>query len=201
MNGPRVIVLHGSFGAPEGNWFPWLSRDLRGRGVDTITPALPVDDEQSLESWMDRFDISVGPLRESDILVGHSMGAGFIIRLLERSTVKIRGCVLASVFMALIDNEEFDRVNSTFVTGDVDWESVRQRSSYWHLFHGSTDPYVPVRLAEDVARALQLDLDVVPNGGHLNAEFGFTEFPALRDEVVNALTGSSARFRDSFDEA
>jgi predicted alpha/beta hydrolase family esterase len=44
---------------------------------------------------------------------------------------------------------------------------------------GDNDPYVPSSQGLEIATNLGVVLDQIPGGGHLNAEFGFTEFPYL----------------------
>lgn len=187
MDERRVIVIHGSFGFPEENWFPWLCDEVRRAGGVAIAPAMPFGEDQTLNSWARRFDISVGPLMDGDILVGHSMGAGFIVRLLEKTPVFVHGCVYASGFMSKLGLEQFDEVNATFVEPAVDWARVRTRARHWHAFHGSTDPYVPVAVGAEFADRLGASFELIDEGGHLNAEAGFTTFPAIREKVLHLL--------------
>jgi hypothetical protein len=40
----KVLILHGSFGSPSENWFPWLKLKLEELGHRVLTPQMPVDD-------------------------------------------------------------------------------------------------------------------------------------------------------------
>lgn len=38
----NYIVLHGSFGSKDGNWFPWLREELENKNKEVAVPQMPV---------------------------------------------------------------------------------------------------------------------------------------------------------------
>jgi hypothetical protein len=40
----QFIIFHGTFGSKDGNWFPWLDRELLKLGQKVIRPQMPIDD-------------------------------------------------------------------------------------------------------------------------------------------------------------
>ncbi len=180
----RVIMLHGTYGNPNENWFPSMADELSD--FDVVIPTFPTVEGQSLDAWLKVLDETVGSLRSDDIVVGHSMGAGFLIRALEASEPQggaIKACLLVSGFLTLLGNEAFDPHNASFVTGPCDFELVKQRAGYVRVYHGSDDPYVPEQLGRTIADSLDADFVSIRNGGHLNAEAGFTTFSELRNQI------------------
>jgi uncharacterized protein len=174
----KIGVLHGSYGSPEGNWFPWLARMARDCGHEVVSPRFPTPENQNLRSWLDVFSRDFGQMDERCVLVGHSLSAAFILRLLEQSGT-LAGVVLVSGFLGDLGLPEFDRVNATFTSEPSNWEVLRERAGRVLLLAGDNDPYVPLDRGLHLATQLATGLHVVPGGGHLNAEAGFTEFPYL----------------------
>jgi predicted alpha/beta hydrolase family esterase len=56
----RAIILHGTLGSPEGNWFRWLEQKLKEAGLGVWLPQLPDADQPSLRVWLDYLGAVVG---------------------------------------------------------------------------------------------------------------------------------------------
>ena len=181
----RVIISHGTKGSPKGNWFPWLRNELRSRGVNALAPAYPTPEGQSLSNWLDTFANTAGAVESSDILVGHSIGAAFSLRVVERAKGPVGGLVLAAGFAALkLGLPEYDALNRSFLEEPFDWASIRAKASDIRIYHGDDDPYVPVQLSRELAKALEVEPVIISGGKHLNAESGWLQFPPLLKDVL-----------------
>ena len=53
--GCNVIIIHGSYGSPEKNWFPWLKEELKKSGINTFVPRFPTPKNQNLDTWANVF--------------------------------------------------------------------------------------------------------------------------------------------------
>lgn len=42
---------------------------------------------------------------------------------------------------------------------------------------------MPITLSEDISKQLSATIQIVPNGGHLNASAGITEFAELKEAI------------------
>jgi uncharacterized protein len=182
-----VVIIHGSFGDPNENWFPWLAGELRKLGNEVKVPKLPTPEGQSLDSWKKAFYSQVGNLTPNMVLVGHSLGPGFILNLLEDSKVVIEGIFLVSGFLGDIGNTDFDTINKSFVSRDFNWTKIKQCAGKIYVYNSSNDPYVPLSKGEELAKRLNVPLTVIENGGHLNASAGYKTFPKLLDDIVKFL--------------
>ena len=182
----RVIVLHGARGGPDTNWFPWLHAELERVGIEVLRPRFPTPEGQSLEAWLEAYDHAVALLaRASTVLVGHSLGATMALRLVEKATEPFSGLFLAAGFIGALGLPDYDSINASFFSSPFDWEGIGQRrGGACGCWAGDDDPYVPLSRSQELADHLGTPLEVVPGGGHLNGETGFTTFPQVRDAIL-----------------
>ncbi|GEM_PF-2655798 len=94
----KVFLIHGAYGHPEENWFPWLKQQLEASGWTVFTPTFPTPENQSLESWKKAFAPYLSKIDEQSILVGHSLGPAFILSILEDLNFQIPACFFVAGF-------------------------------------------------------------------------------------------------------
>ncbi len=184
LNTYRIIIIHGSYGSPEENWFPWLSQELELKGFSTTRPKLPTPDGQNLNTWTFSFNQQVGELDSRSILVGHSLAPAFILHVLQSLKSPIYGTLLVSPFIRKLGLPEFDKVNISFITGPFDWEKIRLNAGIVISFGGDNDPYVPQDAMKEVSDLLGVPLRIIKGGGHINTKSGYTSFPEIRDAIL-----------------
>ena len=187
----RVIVLHGAHGGPETNWFPWLHAALEADGVEVLRPRFPTPEGQSLGAWLKAYDLALESLPPAPAtLVGHSLGAAFALRIVERARETFDGLFLAAPFIGALGLPGYDVINASFFATRLDWVGIRQRKGGCRCWAGDDDPYVPLSRSRDVADELGVPLEIVSGGGHLNHEIGFESFPELRDAILARPRGA-----------
>jgi len=180
----NIFIIHGSFGHPEENWIPWLKMQCEEEGYTVTVPKFPCGDEQNCDNWMKVIEPHLSEFNEETIIVGHSIGPAFILGILEKLHVTIKKSILVSGFLGLLENEEFDAVNETISDRDFLWGKIGQASKSFSILHGSDDPYVPVSKAKELGLLLDTEPIIIQNGGHLNLDAGFEEFPQLLEEIL-----------------
>jgi predicted alpha/beta hydrolase family esterase len=93
-----AVILHGmpdkeeyfmseSSSQSNSHWLPWLQQQLIINGILAQTPELPNPYLPVYEEWkkvFEQFDLD-----EDTILVGHSCGAGFLVRWLSENKIKV----------------------------------------------------------------------------------------------------------------
>lgn len=164
-----------------GNWFPWLKNKLSSFGHSVEVPRFPTPDGQFVENWHRTFDALAPRPGPDTVLIGHSCGATFILHVLEALPGPVAKSVFVSGFLDELGNEFFDNLNKSFINHAFDWDKIRRNAGEITLFHGDNDPYVPLAAAESLSTKLKTPLTIIPNGGHLNAESGYVEFPQILD--------------------
>lgn len=192
----KFVIFHGSFGNPDGNWFPELKDKLQALGQEVLVPKFPCDDFntltkstktiQNLSNWMKVFEREVLPkIKNGEKLcfVGHSLAPVFILHAVLKYNLKLDCAIFVSPFMEDIKNDswQFYLVNKTFYKTDFDFQRLNQLIPRSYVLYGDNDPYVAAKYSIDFANKLNSQIILVKNGGHLNAEFGFKKFPQLLD--------------------
>ncbi len=172
----NVFIFHGGYGHPNENWFPWLKQELEKRGYQVFVPHFPTPENQSLESWREVFQPYEKFLDADSILIGHSIGAGFALRLLEKYRAQ-KTIIVAGFVEVFPENAQFN--TASFVGHPFDWETIRKNCPEFFIFHADNDPYIPLVRAENMARHLHANLNVVPGAGHFNEKAGYVKFEKL----------------------
>jgi predicted alpha/beta hydrolase family esterase len=181
----NILIVHGAGNNPSGNWFPWLKRELEQAGHAVIVPAFPTPEGQTFPAWHAVAQAALKNLDPADtILVGHSTGAGFVLRLAELTGSPYRAVFSVCPFVRDLGLDPYDRLNATFVHHAFNSTRIKRGAHILFCFAGSDDPYVPLPCAREAADLAGAELTVVAKGGHLNAESGYLEFPLLCDKIL-----------------
>jgi len=182
-----IFIIHGAYGNPKENWFPWLKSELEKLDCRVFVPKFPTPENQSLKSWLEVFGNYKQYLNESSIVVGHSLGPAFLLNILEKLDRPIKAAFFVSGFLDLLGNPDFDDINKSFVEKSFDWQKIKQNCPNFFVFHSDNDPYVPLEQAKKLAKNLGVDLILVKNAGHFNEKAGYTNFKLLLEKIKNEL--------------
>jgi len=174
----KAFLIHGAYGNPDENWLPWLKEKLEKLNYEVIVPIFPTPEGQSLSAWEKVFEKHIGTLDESSIIIGHSIGATFILSILQKLDNKIKAAYLVSGFHVLLDHP-IDEINKTFVEKRFDWQKIKNNCHNIYMFNGDNDKYIDLSISNELAKNLDSEYEVIPNGGHLNATAGYTKFEKL----------------------
>ena len=108
---PNVFIIHGAYGSPEENWFPWLKEELTKLGCTVFRPQFPTPHRQSLGNWLKVFEEFFPYLDEDSIVVGHSLGVAFLLTVIEKSENPIKTTFFVAGFAEKLYNEQLDELN------------------------------------------------------------------------------------------
>lgn len=182
----RIAVIHGTMSGPQENWFPWLEAQLLARGIDCHIPQLPTPDGQNVQNWLGILNATL-PKDNNLILIGHSIGAACALHYTAQARHKLAGLFLLCPFVDPMGNE-YDAYCQSFYDPKPDWPAIAAKVKSIVVMAGDNDPYVPLRLSGFVADKLSVKPIIIPGGGHLNADAGFTAFPLLLDKISARMT-------------
>ena len=177
-----AFIFHGTGGYPEENWFPWMKKELEKIGYSVFVPQFPTPNNQTPENWFKALDNYKNKINNETVLIGHSLGGAFLLRVLENLKVKVKlSCIVAAPAGILpIKNYEGDK---PFISKPFDWAKIRKNSGKFVIFHSDNDPYVCLGNGKKLAKKLGSKLNVVPDAGHFNKAAGYTKFPELLKKI------------------
>lgn len=194
----KFIIFHGSFGSAQGNWFPQLKEKLESLKQKVILPQFPVDDwneitkngkkakpkNQTLDNWFNFFEKNIfSKIKKEEKLcfIGHSLGPLFILHLVDRFNLQLDCAIFVSPFFEIPETKlwQIDLVNKSFYKKDFDFEKLKKLIPVSYVLYSDNDPYVEKALSLEFAEKLKSKKILVKGGGHLNAEFGFYDFPLV----------------------
>ena len=178
----NFIITHGVYANPDANWFPWLKKEIEGKGHEVIIPHFPTPLDQSLESWMRTISKYKNKISEETVMIGHSLGAAFILNYLEGANKKIKAAFLVAGFFKSIGSE-YDKLNETFINKNFDWKKIKGNCEKFFVISSDNDPYIPLEINKELARLVNAELKIIHNGGHLNKKAGYGKFPELLDFI------------------
>jgi hypothetical protein len=184
----NVFIFHGTEGYPEENWFPWLKEKLKEKGCKVFVPQFPSPPviPSKISEWFEVLKDYEQDINENTILIGHSLGGVFALRLLEQLKHPVRAVFLVGTPIGVKPIANYDRDNS-FSGFDFDWEKIKSNSKSFTVFHSDNDPYVSLGNGEQLAKELGVELTFIPNAGHFNKEAGYTSFADLLEKVRKIL--------------
>ena len=181
-----VFIFHGTGGSPEGNWFPWLKNELEKKGLQVIVPRFPNPETPSLVAWLKTLNQYKNLINDETIFVGHSLGGMFLLKVLEQ----LENPVFAAFFVAApvgIKPIKYYDSDYAFAQFQFNWGAIKPKAKHFFVYHSDNDPYVSLGNGEELAKKLDVELNFIPNAGHLNAESGWTKFDKLLQDVESVL--------------
>lgn len=186
----RAVLLHGTDGAPDNNWFPWLKGKFEAEGYQVWTPQLWDAHTPNREKW--DHQILGGRDLSDTIVVGHSSGAVEVLNLLMNPRCPhIRLGVMVGAWAGgspvpgdgiVWDPGQFDGL---FPPDGFDFAAIGANADKLAFLHGDDDPYCPLEQAQQLAKELGAPLTIKHEGHHLGAKF--TELPELWEIIKPSL--------------
>lgn len=177
----NYIIIHGSFGSSNGNWFPWLKNELGKRNLKVDVPQMPVGvGIQNFESWSKVLNELT--INENTIIIAHSIAPVFVCKYLITNKIKVKKLIFVCGFNNYIGiNDDFDAVNKPMFIDNL--KEIKKYCNDIICYYSDNDPYVKFDVEKDFSNTISNKQYVIHNGGHINSESGYTKF----EEILKSL--------------
>ncbi len=160
---PNVIILHGWGGRGSSGWMADLKNFLENNGIEAFSPDLPNTKNPQYAEWKEFFEQNLKQhLRRNTILVGHSLGGGFIQKYLSEEEIQIAEIVL---FAPTVSNCGISEIEN-FFTETFDYEKIKNSTDNIFIFGGGKDPYIKKEELEFLTEKLSAHLEIFPEEEH-----------------------------------
>lgn len=189
-----IFIIHGSYGDPKENWFPWLKSELEKLGHHVILPQFPIPETQDiaygghqLSAWIDTFDEYKKFISDETVLVAHSRGCVFSYRILERQIPLHAAFLVAPWITYRWYPKGWTKIDS-FHRDPFDWKKMREGTKHIEVFQ-STNDEIPVAEGKEVAKNIGAEFILVKDAGHFNVvtDPKFREFDLLLEHIKRVI--------------
>jgi hypothetical protein len=180
----NAFIFHGTEGHPQENWFPWLKQELEKEGYEVIVPQFPSPSivPAEIDKWFEVLKDYEHQINEDTIIIGHSLGGVFTLRVLEKLKHKIKAAFFVGTPIGVGSILNYDRDNS-FSGFSFDWNTIINKAEHFVVFQSDDDPYVSLENGEELSKNLNTNLSFVSNAGHFNEKAGYTKFDLLLEKL------------------
>lgn len=170
----KAVILHGTGGSPEGNWFRWLESQLFTRGYQVWVPRLPLADSPNLAEWAEYvMENSPFDIDNQTVVIGHSSGGTLAILL----AAELRFARVLAIAPFIPAEEPYAATSwgpNTRLFEEIDFEKlltqVKHSGNKISLLYSDDDPYVPEFIPEVIAEMIDAEKILMRSQGHFNLE-------------------------------
>ncbi len=173
-----IAILHGTDGHAGIHWQQWLHDELIKKGHTVRMPTLPHANHPNRSEWLQSIrnvlkDVDLSQL----VIVGHSLGVPAALDFIEQSPSPINTLISISGFS---DNYGSEYNDYFMKLKTVDFKKVRDHLKKSIVIYSDSDPYVPQKSLQLLAKDLNVEPLIIKNGGHFNSETEYKySFPLL----------------------
>lgn len=158
------------------DWKPTLGQKLGGE-YEVFLPAMPNKTNAVYREWKLWFEKILEKLGQDIVLVGHSLGASFLIKYLSEN--KVDKNIKSVHLVSGVFDKDFDGLElCTFALP----EALNLQTKNVFLYHSEDDPVVPFSALEKIASKVSGSTKrVFKDRKHMNME----NFPELVEDVLS----------------
>jgi len=174
----KVLLLHGWGGSDYPHWQSWLAGEF---AKDYGTVAFPLLDHPHFPTknrWVKQVKALLKAFRP-DVVICHSLANTLWFHLCNEGEIEAvkRLLLVAPPRLDL----ELDTIKTFFPVGVPETLFAEEAM----LVTSDNDPYMNSEEAAALQKALGVEMKVLENAGHINAESGFGEWPWVLEWVKN----------------
>ncbi len=177
----KVLLVHGWGGSNFPHWQSWLASEI-AKDYGTVSFLKFKDlDFPKIDEWERELLEHINDFKP-DIVICHSLANTLWFHLCNKKKIpkEIKKLYLVAPPSMNCNLEEL----STFFPVVAPKNLFAQKSL---LVTSTNDPYMNVDEANELQKELGIDMNMLEDAGHINAESGFGEWPWILNEIKKGL--------------
>lgn len=173
----KTLLLHGWGGSDAPHWQAWLAGEIAKDYGMVAFPLLDNPHFPTKNRWMNQVKKLLSDF-EPDVVICHSLGCTLWFHLcLEEEIDPVKRLLLVAPPRL---NLELDTIKSFFPVVTPDFLFADEAL----LVTSDNDPYMNPDEALALQEALDVEMKVLENAGHINTDSGFGEWPWVKEWVM-----------------
>lgn len=191
-----VLIVHGMTGSGPWHWQRWLANQLADQGVPVDFPDFPEPDRPVLDDWLAvlRERLQATPAEAELVVAAHSCGAALWLH--HAATMEDHMRRASRVLLVAPPGPQWRHPDDHGINPyPIDSRALRDAAGVTRLVAGTGDPNLPIYQAHTLGDDLRIELDVIPDGEHLNTDAGYGPWPS----VLRWVLYDTAPLVDRFD--
>ncbi|MDP2676924.1 MAG: alpha/beta hydrolase [bacterium] len=185
----RVFIIHMWDSHPKDGWYPWLQKELEGKGFQVQVPAMPEPAKPNIENWVSRLAKIVGNVDENTFFVGHSVGCQTILRYFENlpADKKVGGAVFVAGWLKLVnlETEEEKEIAKPWLETPIDFNNIKQHTTKFVAIFSDNDQWVSIDNKALFEQKLGAKTIIENQKGHISGDEGIAELPSALESIVS----------------
>ncbi|MDF1884102.1 alpha/beta hydrolase [Sulfurimonas sp. SAG-AH-194-C21] len=177
----KVLLVHGWGGSDFPHWQSWLAGELAKEYGYVHFLHFSNFDAPKLDVWRDELEKALEDFRP-DIVICHSLANTLWFHLANTTILKTMETLYLVAPPSM--NCEVSEIQEFFPC-----QTPKNLFAKEVLLIGSTnDPYMNLKEIHQLQKEFGVELKVLENAGHINAESGFGEWPWILEDLKSKLS-------------
>lgn len=173
----KVLILHGWGGSDDPHWQAWLAGEIAKEYGTVSFPLLDNPHFPSKNRWMRQVKTLLETF-QPDTVVCHSLANILWFHLCHEAKISpVKKLLLVAPPRLTCEIETLKTFFPLTAPASLFSEEVLMLVS-------NNDPYLTLEEAQQLSIDLNIDMEIVHNGGHLNADSGYGEWPFVKEWVL-----------------
>jgi len=174
----KVLLLHGWGGSDFPHWQSWLASEIAKNYGTVSFLEFSNFDFPDLNIWKKELQEELKSF-QPDIVICHSL-ANTLWFHLQSEIKKVKKLYLIAPPSLHCNVEEIKEFFPLPMPTNTSAEETL-------LISSTNDPYMTLEEAKELQKSLNIEMKVLENAGHINAESGYGEWPWILEEIKKDL--------------